>query len=155
MTDPDTGGAGWASDDSNAITALTGDVTATGPGSAVATLSASGVTAGSYVGANITVNAKGRVTGAESFPFTGTSGYQKLSSGLILQWGSTGSVVNDTPTMIPFPESFPNACLSVVVTDSFAASKSAIWSAYNFTTVNFTARPDQNTATASWQAIGY
>jgi hypothetical protein len=64
VTDPDTGGAGWASADENAITALTGDVTATGPGSAAATLATSGVTAGSYTGANITVDAKGRVTAA-------------------------------------------------------------------------------------------
>lgn len=64
LSDPDTGGAGWASADENAITALTGDVTATGPGSSAATLSASGVTAGSYSSANITVDSKGRVTSA-------------------------------------------------------------------------------------------
>lgn len=67
MTDPDTGGSGWASADENAITALTGDVIATGPGSAAATLAASGVTAGSYAAANITVDAKGRVTAASNF----------------------------------------------------------------------------------------
>lgn len=38
VTDPDTGGAGWASDGTGGITALTGDVTATGPGSAEATV---------------------------------------------------------------------------------------------------------------------
>lgn len=64
VTDPDTGGPGWATVDTNGITALTGDVTATGPGSAAATLAASGVTAGSYAAANITVDAKGRVTAA-------------------------------------------------------------------------------------------
>ncbi|HVJ09258.1 MAG TPA: hypothetical protein VM554_12830 [Acidisarcina sp.] len=48
----------------NAITALTGDVTASGPGSAAATLASSGVVAGSYTSANITVDAKGRVTAA-------------------------------------------------------------------------------------------
>lgn len=46
----------------NYITALTGDVTASGPGSVAATLATSGVTAGSYTSANITVDAKGRVT---------------------------------------------------------------------------------------------
>ena len=44
----------------NYITALTGDVTATGPGSATATLANSGVTAGTYD--QVTVDTKGRVT---------------------------------------------------------------------------------------------
>jgi hypothetical protein len=157
VTDPDTGGAGWASADENAMTALTGDVTASGPGSAAATLAASGVTAGSYTGANITVDAKGRVTAAATgIPlFTGASGHQLLPGGIILQWGNTGSIVNDTPTNVYFPVIFPTACLVVVGTDDFAGGQSAIWSIYGWTSSYFTARPDTNTATANWIAIGY
>lgn len=43
---------------------LTGDVTGTGTGSFAATLANSGVSAGSYTNANITIDAKGRVTSA-------------------------------------------------------------------------------------------
>jgi hypothetical protein len=57
----------------NYITALTGDVTATGPGSVAATLANSGVTAGTYVTpSSVTVDAKGRltaITGGITYPF--------------------------------------------------------------------------------------
>lgn len=50
----------------NGITALSGDITATGPGPAVATLASTGVLAGSYTNADIVVDAKGRIIYAES-----------------------------------------------------------------------------------------
>lgn len=43
----------------------------------------------------------------------GSSGYQKLPGGLILQWGLTGQLANNSRTALSFPVAFKSACLGV------------------------------------------
>lgn len=68
----------------SAITALTGDVTATGPGSVAATLSTTGVSAATYgdsthVG-QFTVDAKGRISSASNVAISGGGGGGNVTS---------------------------------------------------------------------------
>ena len=74
----------------NYITALTGDVTATGPGSVAATLATVNANVGSFNWANITVNAKGLVTAASqnATPVTSIAG----TANEISASASTGAV---------------------------------------------------------------
>ncbi len=97
----------------------------------------------------------------------GRTGYQKLPSGLIIQWGEVrwveGTVwTANTPLSqsISFPTVFPSNCASVVITRATIYPQSGIVTASDYTTTGFTAYGYQtsnntNTVGARWIAIGY
>ena len=162
VTDPDTGGAGWASADENAITALTGPVTATGPGSAGATITPTGVTPGSYIGADITVNAAGQVTAAANGFTSGSNGngyWVKDPTGRIHQWGSVSGTIS-TGSIIPFATPFSNASSVSVVASAIITHGSGIGypsiTNGSVTTSQFGVEMGSNPSQGIyWQADGY
>ena len=93
-----------------------------------------------------------------------SSGYQKLPSGLIMQWGGTGSYLINTAgtksTVITFPVSFPTGCLQVYATPGGAEVPLSIgvvatyWMSSGFDVSFQNTRIDQGVS-ARWLAIGY
>jgi hypothetical protein len=93
-------GTSWANTTTplTGITVLTGDVTATGPGSAAATLATVNSNVGSFTNANITVNAKGLITAATS----GSVGVTSVTgtANQVIASASTGAVTLSLPQAI-------------------------------------------------------
>ncbi|EOZ1555632.1 hypothetical protein ACQK1D_001394 [Escherichia coli] len=90
----------------------------------------------------------------------GSAGYQKLPSGLILQWGAgiagTGSVAN-TGNTINFPIAFPNQCFQVVTSYDNGGGVIVAGSAGSQTTTSFLLRCDATGGSYNfrWFAMGY
>ncbi|MGV6382565.1 gp53-like domain-containing protein [Escherichia coli] len=90
---------------------------------------------------------------------TGAAGYQKLPSGLIIQWGSATAGVGatgNTGNAINFSVSFPNICHQVVVSYDNGGGKVVAGAAGSFTKTNFLMRCDATSGVYvfRWFAIG-
>ncbi|KVP84562.1 hypothetical protein WJ95_20600 [Burkholderia ubonensis] len=83
-----------------------------------------------------------------------TNGYQKLPSGLIIQWGVVSVPANTTYTY-NFPIAYRAACYSLVGTRGAPGSNAS----FNFSPISGTQFQTQNygtgTEVASWIALGY
>lgn len=89
------------------------------------------------------------------------NGYQKLPSGLVLQWGVSSSIPDESSITASFPIVFPNDCLSIQATvniDTLASGARSVY-AKKISTAQFKLTNDSvNTlpaVTAFWLAIGY
>lgn len=90
---------------------------------------------------------------------TSASGYQKLPSGLILQWGTwTPHATPGNPVAVTFPITFPTALRAVIVSSGGNTTTSPTQSAWSSsqTTTGFDARTSAaNTTNGQWFAIGF
>ena len=178
VTDPDTGGAGWASADENAITALTGDVSASGPGSAAATVNwpkpgtIGSTTANTGAFTTLTATTPASSDNSTNVATTawcllgfvislGTNGYIGVPTwlgGWMLQWGTSGIIPNNTETSVSFNGTgFPNACFAVFATDSggrVSTGNSAAVAAAPSSKTAFNVNVSASGETVTWFAIG-
>lgn len=85
------------------------------------------------------------------------NGYQKLPSGLIIQWGYViSSASAGAAVAVTFPIAFPSACRSITATPTTNPSTTAIsaW-ADSYNVSGFNIRSDSLTTGIMWVAIGY
>lgn len=88
------------------------------------------------------------------------SGWQKLPSGLIIQWGSSSSsVANGVSANITFPITFPTACVmghAIEKSTSLAGYSAAFGCTFTTTTLTITNKDDGGSKSGySWFAMGY
>ncbi|MCP1651803.1 phage tail protein [Pseudomonas nitroreducens] len=112
-----------------------------------------------YVGGNSWYGWGGIQLGASAgFAFsTAGNGYQKLPSGLIIQWGAAGSVTSAGVT-VTFPIAFPNAQLATIATVSGLNAPAAAYAATHSTgspKTNVGLSVNTGNTAVGWIAIGY
>lgn len=90
----------------------------------------------------------------------GVAGYQKLPSGLILQWGVSASIPQGGSAAITFPIQFPNACRGVYPTtfgqtggNTLAFSVGS--ASYSLTGATLWNNGSNGVIVAAWLAIGH
>lgn len=99
------------------------------------------------------LNECGITNGATAFLASkGGNGYQKLPSGIILQWGTTGTSVGGTSNSFTIP--FPNACFALTAMVG-AASASAFVVGTVVSANQFNLYSSSGTPAVYWFAIGW
>lgn len=92
--------------------------------------------------------------------YLATNGYQKLSNGLIIQWGMDGTTGGNVNPTVTFPLAFPNSCFRVLISIAGDVGNGAyvdmgVTNAPTSTNFVYYRGQDVGTLPMSWMAIGY
>lgn len=94
-----------------------------------------------------------------SFSFSATAGYQKLPSGLVIQWGTIDVPSSPQDVTTYFPIAFPKRCLRVYATQDYTPGSGAVGAiactGYTSDAVKFISRAGKEGLGASYLAFGY
>ncbi len=114
-------------------------------------------------GIDVTGNSGTVTNGVYTTNFTGgnqslgTSGYQKLPGGLIMQWGNTGALSGGQNLTVTYPIAFPNAVFNVQTTVIVSTDTNEIAHVYSVGTSTFVVA-NSNPGSVDgvyWLAFGY
>lgn len=89
-----------------------------------------------------------------------SNGYQKLPSGLIIQWGAAAAGIGSTGgtgNIVSFPVAFPRYCAQIITSYDNGSSSIIAGAAGNQTTTQFLLRCDATGGSYNfrWLAVGY
>lgn len=89
--------------------------------------------------------------------FVGTSGYDTLPSGLIIQWGTATSQAGEGVPSITtnFPTAFPTACLSLVATKSNVTPNAEGDTSVAYNATQYGIRDRDGAYSYNWLAVGH
>lgn len=86
------------------------------------------------------------------------NGYQRFPGGLVLQWGRTGTISENSTITVTFPISFPSECVGVVNSVNYTVDGdiNEVCHISDVTTSNYRVRNSNPQPTRTyWYAIGY
>lgn len=89
-----------------------------------------------------------------------SSGYTKLTNGIIIQWGTTSLIASGAAGTVPFPLTFPNTCFQVIAgvigNGAVSTASTGQWGTTSYTTTSFSLlNRTSESLTFNYLAVGF